>query len=571
MILFKKIKWKNFLSTGNTFVEIDLRKAQLTLLIGANGSGKSTMLDALCFALFNRPFRNIKKEQIVNTINDGGTLVELEFQIGTKMFKIIRGIKPIIFEIYSDGVLLNQDASSIDYQNVLEDQILRLNYRAFKQIAVLGSSSYQPFMQMRPRHRREVVEEILDIRVLSHMDVLTRNQQTELGKKIIEARHQCDLIESKYELETKHFQDLKNRSMGDIDIKKNKLQQNNDAKEQYLRKIQRLNDDYKKLEEDIQDKQKIENKLKQLEKLETKIEQNLTTHEKSLKFFEENDNCPTCTQKIQPEFRDEKIEYEKKKLTTLNDGMKDLVNEISKVEGKITEFDKLSQKMYDINIEMSKLNTSIDELKKFSDSLHNEILLLEGKEEDTKNIEEQLTNLKQQLEQTKIELNTIVEEKKYIDVIREILSDKGAKAKIIKKYLPIMNTLINQYLQSMDFFINFHLDEEFNETVKSRHRDVFDYNSFSEGEKMRIDLALVFTWRAIAKMKNSANTNLMVLDEIFDSSLDGQGTDDFFKIVRKMENENIFIISHKGDILFDKFTNIIKFEKEHNFTKLQYV
>jgi DNA repair exonuclease SbcCD ATPase subunit len=571
MILFKKIKWKNFLSTGNTFVEIDLRKAQLTLLIGANGSGKSTMLDALCFALFNRPFRNIKKEQIVNTINDGGTLVELEFQIGTKMFKIIRGIKPTIFEIYSDGVLLNQDASSIDYQNVLEDQILRLNYRAFKQIAVLGSSSYQPFMQMRPRHRREVVEEILDIRVLSHMDVLTRNQQTELGKKIIEARHQCDLIESKYELETKHFQDLKNRSMGDIDIKKNKLQQNNDAKEQYLRKIQRLNDDYKKLEEDIQDKQKTENKLKQLEKLETKIEQNLTTHEKSLKFFEENDNCPTCTQKIQPEFRDEKIEYEKKKLTTLNDGMKDLVNEISKVEGKITEFDKLSQKMYDINIEMSKLNTSIDELKKFSDSLHNEILLLEGKEEDTKNIEEQLTNLKQQLEQTKIELNTIVEEKKYIDVIREILSDKGAKAKIIKKYLPIMNTLINQYLQSMDFFINFHLDEEFNETVKSRHRDVFDYNSFSEGEKMRIDLALVFTWRAIAKMKNSANTNLMVLDEIFDSSLDGQGTDDFFKIVRKMENENIFIISHKGDILFDKFTNIIKFEKEHNFTKLQYV
>jgi len=571
MILFKKIKWKNFLSTGNTFVEIDLRKAQLTLLIGANGSGKSTMLDALCFALFNRPFRNIKKEQIVNTINDGDTLVEIEFQIGTKMFKIIRGIKPSIFEIYSDGVLLNQDASSVDYQNILEDQILRLNYRAFKQIAVLGSSSYQPFMQMRPRHRREVVEEILDIRVLSHMDVLTRNQQTELGKKIIEARHQCDLIESKYELETKHFQDLKNRSMGDIDIKKNKLQQNNDAKEQYLRKIQRLNDDYKKLEEGIQDKQKVENKLKQLEKLETKIEQNLTTHEKSLNFFEENDNCPTCTQKIQPEFRDEKIDYEKKKLVTLNDGMKDLVKEISKVEGRITEFNKVSQKMYDINIEMSKLNTSIDELKKFSDSLHNEILLLEGKEEDTKNIEEQLTSLKQQLEQTKIELNTIVEEKKYIDVIREILSDKGAKAKIIKKYLPIMNTLINQYLQSMDFFINFHLDEEFNETVKSRHRDVFDYNSFSEGEKMRIDLALVFTWRAIAKMKNSANTNLMVLDEIFDSSLDGQGTDDFFKIVRKMDNENIFIISHKGDILFDKFTNIIKFEKEHNFTRLQYV
>ena len=571
MILFKKIRWKNFLSTGNTPVEIDLRKSQLTLMIGANGSGKSTMLDALCFSLFNRPFRQIKKEQIVNTINNGDTLVELEFQVGTKMYKIIRGIKPNIFEIYCDGVLQNQDASSVDYQNVLEDQILRLNYRAFKQIAVLGSSSYQPFMQMRPRHRREVVEEILDIRVLSHMDSLTRNQQTELGKKIVEARHQCDLIESKYELETRHFEELKNRSMGDIDIKKNKLQQNDDAKEQYLRKIQKLDGEYKQLEEDIKEKDKVESKRKQLEKLETKIEQNLHTHEKRLKFFEENDNCPTCTQKIQPEFKDEKIDYEKKKLVTLNDGMKDLVKELSKVENKITDLNKISNKMYDINIEMSKLNTSIDEIKKFSDSLHNEIILLEGKEEDGKDVEGQLQELKKQLEETKLELNKIVEEKKYIDVIREILSDKGAKAKIIKKYLPIMNTLINQYLQSMDFFVNFHLDEEFNETVKSRHRDVFDYNSFSEGEKMRIDLALVFTWRSIAKMKNSANTNLMVLDEIFDSSLDGQGTDDFFKIVRKMEKENIFIISHKGDILFDKFTNIIKFEKEHNFTRLQYV
>src|SRR5210317_2156990 len=481
MILFKNIRWKNFLSTGNTPVEIDLRKSQLTLMIGANGSGKSTMLDALCFSLFNRPFRQIKKEQIINTINNGDTLVELEFQVGTKMYKIIRGIKPNIFEIYCDGVLQNQDASSVDYQNVLEDQILRLNYRAFKQIAVLGSSSYQPFMQMRPRHRREVVEEILDIRVLSHMDSLTRNQQTELGKKIVEARHQCDLIESKYELETRHFEELKNRSIGDIDIKKNKLQQNDDAKEQYLRKISKLDGEYKKLEEDIKEKDKIESKRKQLEKLENK-----------------------------------NIDYEKKKHVTLNDGMKDLVKKLSKVENKITDLNKISNKMYDINIEMSKLNTSIDEIKKFSDSLHNEILLLEGKEEDSKDVEGQLQELKTQLEETKLELNKIVEEKKYIDVIREILSDKGAKAKIIKKYLPIMNTLINQYLQSMDFFVNFHLDEEFNETVKSRHRDVFDYNSFSEGEKMRIDLALVFTWRSIAKMKNSANTNLMVLDEIFD-------------------------------------------------------
>ena len=568
MILFKKIRWKNFLSTGSQFVEIELNKSQMTLMIGANGSGKSTMLDALCFALFNRPFRQIKKEQIVNTINNGDTVVELEFQVGTKNFKIIRGIKPSIFEIYSDGVLQNQNASSVDYQKILEDQILRLNYRAFKQIAVLGSSSYQPFMQMRPRHRREVVEEILDIRVLTHMDILTRNQQTDLGKQIVEARHQCDLIESKHELQTKHFNELKNRSSGDSDIKKAKLQENKDATESYLRKSKRLEEEYKELEISVSTRPQYESKLKQLEKLETKIEQNLKTHERNLEFFEQNDNCPTCTQKIEETFRDKKIEQERTVVVTLNQGMKDLVAELAKTETKITEFNGISDKLYENKISLSKVESSLKELKRFSDSLHNEILLLDGKNEDDKDIEKSLVDLQEQLEQTKLELVRITEEKKYLDVAREILSDKGAKAKIIKKYLPIMNSLINQHLQSMDFFVSFYLDEEFKEEVKSRHRDTFDYNNFSEGEKMRIDLALVFTWRAIAKMKNSANTNLMVLDEIFDSSLDGQGTDDFFKIVNKMGKENIFIISHKGDILFDKFTNIIQFKKEHNFTEL---
>ena len=569
MILFKKIRWKNFLSTGSQFVEIELNKSQLTLMIGANGSGKSTMLDALCFALFNRPFRQIKKEQIVNTINNADTVVELEFQVGTKNFKIIRGIKPAIFEIYSDGVLQNQNASSVDYQKILEDQILRLNYRAFKQIAVLGSSSYQPFMQMRPRHRREVVEEILDIRVLTHMDILTRNQQTDLGKQIVEARHQCDLIESKHELQTKHFNELKNRSSGDSDIKKAKLQENKDATESYLRKSERLEEEYKELEISVSTRPQYETKLKQLEKLETKIEQNLKTHERNLEFFEQNDNCPTCTQKIEETFRDKKIEQERTVVVTLNQGMKDLMAELAKTETKITEFNGISNKLYENKIDLSKVESSLKELKRFSDSLHNEILLLDGKNEDDKDIEKSLVDLQEQLKQTKIELVRITEEKKYLDVAREILSDRGAKAKIIKKYLPIMNSLINQHLQAMDFFVSFYLDEEFKEEVKSRHRDTFDYNNFSEGEKMRIDLALVFTWRAIAKMKNSANTNLLILDEIFDSSLDGQGTDDFFKIVRNMGKENIFIISHKGDILFDKFTNIIQFKKEHNFTELK--
>ena len=571
MIKFKRVRYKNFLSTGQQFIEIELDKSSTTLVVGENGAGKSTMLDALCFGLFQRPFRNIKKDQLINSINEKECIVEVEFTVGQKDYKIIRGIKPNIFEIYCDGVLQNQDASSVDYQNVLEDQILRLNYRAFKQIAVLGSSSYQPFMQMRPRHRREVVEEILDIRVLTHMDILTRNQQTDLGKQIVEARHQCDLIESKHELQTKHYNDLKNRSTGDIDIKKQKLQENKDATESYLRKVERLEEEYKQLESSTSERPQYETKLKQLEKLETKIEQNLETHKKSLDFFEQNDNCPVCTQKIEEQFRDEKIEKERAKVVTLNQGMKDLVSELSKVENKIIEFNGISDKIYENKIQMSKVESSLKELKRFTDTLHNEILLLEGKDEDDKDIVMNLVRLKDQLEETKVELDKITEEKKYLDVVREILSDRGAKAKIIKKYLPIMNSLINQYLQSMDFFVSFHLDEEFKETVKSRHRDTFDYNNFSEGEKMRIDLALVFTWRAIAKMKNSANTNLMVLDEIFDSSLDGQGTDDFFKIVNKMGKENIFIISHKGDILFDKFTNIIKFEKEHNFTKLQNV
>jgi len=571
MIIFKKIRWKNFLSTGNTFIEIDLNKSQTTLIIGPNGSGKSTLLDALCFSLFNRPFRNIKKEQMVNTINSNDTIVELEFTTGTKYYKIRRGVKPTIFEIYCDGVLLNQEASSVDYQNILEDQILKLNYRAFKQVITLGSSSYQPFMQMKPRYRREVVEEILDIRVLTHMDILTRNQQTDLTSKITEARHQCDIVQSKYDLEYKHLQELKNRSLDDIDLKKNNLEKNTNAQREYLEKIRQLDNDYNQLQDNIKDKEIVEKKLKELSKLETKIETNLKSHERSLKFFEENDSCPTCTQKLEPKFRGEKRVFEKGKILTLNDGMKKLVEEITKTEDKLTNIDKISKKMYDIQIEMSKINTSIEGLKNHSDGLHNEIVLLENRDKDTTTIEKELEDFKQELEKTKIELDKVIEKKKYVDVIREILSDRGAKAKIIKKYLPIMNTLINQYLQSMDFFISFHLDEEFNETVKSRFRDTFDYNSFSEGEKMRIDLALVFTWRAIAKMKNSTNTNLMILDEIFDSSLDGQGTDDFFKIIKQMTNENIFIISHKGDILFDKFTNIIKFEKEHNFTRLQNV
>ena len=568
MITFKKIKWRNFLSTGNTPIEIDLDKAPTTLIIGGNGSGKSTLLDALCFVLFNRPFRLIKKDQIVNSINNSDAEVEVTFTVGTKLYKVVRGIKPNKFEIYSDGEMINQDASTIDYQKYLETNIMKLNYRSFIQVVILGSSSYEPFMKMKPRYRREVVEEILDIRVFGLMDLILRSQQSALQKDITEIKHKCDLIETKHELETKRFNDLSSRNVNDKDYKQQLISKNEESLKKYQEEIQKVNEEIANNHNALVGQEDIQKKASKLYKLETKIEQNIATHNKSLEFFSENNTCPVCTQEIDEQFRYDKQGELKSKVETLNDGMEKLMKEIVNTETKVKGFDKVTEKIQDLNLQLAKINTSVEQLKSYSDRIHEEILLLENKDVDSSEIQKELDNLKLELEANKKSLDEVIEKKNYVDILRDILNDKGAKARIIKKYLPIMNSLINQYLQSMDFFVSFHLDEEFNETVKSRFRDTFVYNNFSEGEKMRIDLALLFTWRTIAKMKNSTNTNLLVLDEIFDSSLDAQGTDDFFKILATLKNENVFIISHKGDILFDKFTNIVKFDKESNFTKL---
>ena len=568
MITFKKIRWKNFLSTGNTPIEIDLRKSNTTLIIGANGSGKSTLLDALCYGLFNRPFRMIKKEQMVNTINNGDSEIEIEFDVGTKSYKIIRGIKPNKFEIYQNGELLNQHASTIDYQKYLEKNIMKCNYRSFIQVVILGSSSYEPFMKMKPRYRREVVEEILDIRVFGLMDLILRSQQSDLQKKVTEVRHQCEMIKAKYETEAKHLKSLQQRNIGDQTRKQEMIEKNNAASVNYHKKIKEHNEEIIKAQDCIKDRDKVDSKVNKLAKLEAKIETNLLNNKRTLEFLQENETCPTCTQDIDKEFKTEKMAQIGHKINTLDTGLKDLLSEIVKTETQVNEYNAVSQKIRDLNIEISKVETSLEGIKQHSDQIHEEITDLEQYKNDSQSIELDLEEMRKEIKIAETNLEQVVEEKKYVDIIREILNDKGAKSKIIKKYIPIMNTLINQYLQSMDFFVSFHLDEEFKETVKSRHRDTFDYNDFSEGEKMRIDLALLFTWRAIAKMKNSTNTNLLVLDEIFDSSLDGQGTDDFFKILKDLTKENIFIISHKGDILFDRFTNIIKFEKEHNFTKI---
>ena len=568
MIYFKKLRWRNFLSTGNQFIEIDLAKSPSTLIIGTNGAGKSTMLDALCFTLFNRAFRDIKKEQLVNTINQNDCELEVEFETSNKKYKVVRGIKPNKFEIYCNDVLLNQDASNVDYQNMLEQNILKCNYRAFCQVVILGSTSYEPFMHLRARYRREVVEEILDIRVFSHMDLLLRQKQGELTKSVVDVKHRYELLNEKYELQKKHFEEIQNRDKSDVKDKKQQLKENEQSNYEYNQKLQLLNEKIISTKAEIWGSEKIFKKEKELDKLETKIEHKLEKEKRDVEFFEKNDNCPTCTQPIDLRFKQTEIYEGKKKISELEEGLQQLSTEMNKTKEKIKEYKAIEKRLNDLDISVAKVNTSISEINRHSNRLDIEIQKLENTDNNSNEIQKELEQIKEDLKIVNVEKNKAVEEKKYIDIAREILNDTGVKANIIKKYVPIINNLINRYLQSLDFFVNFQLDEEFNETIRSRFRDTFNYNSFSEGEKLRIDLALLFTWRSIAKMKNSTNTNLLILDEIFDSSLDMQGTDDFFRILKTLQNENTFIISHKGDILFDRFTNIIKFEKEHNFTRL---
>ena len=493
MIVFKKIKYQNFLSSGNIPIEIELDKASTTLIVGTNGSGKSTLLDALCFALFNKPFRIIKKEQMVNTINNSEAMVEVEFMVGTKSYNVRRGIKPNIFEIICDGEQLNQDASTIDYQKYLEQNIMKLNYRSFIQVVILGSSSYEPFMKMKPRYRREVVEEILDIRVFGLMDLILRSQQSDLQKKLTEVRHQCELIKSKYETEAKYLKSMEQAGNDNQTVALKKIEENDQNRLDYEQKLQKLNEEIAVSQNELKGKDDTASKLKELEKLETKIEQNVSTHKKTLDFFKDNDNCPVCTQKIDEQFKGEKCESEQNTILKLEGGLQQLVEEISKHEQKVFAFDKVSNKISNMNLEIAKIGSSLEALKRHSDQIQLDISNASKKNTDIEGIKRDLDDLSAELGVADANLIDVQEEKDYVDVLRTILNDKGAKAQIIRKYVPIMNQLINKYLQQMDFFVSFHLDEEFNETVKSRFRDTFNYNNFSEGEKMRIDLALYYS------------------------------------------------------------------------------
>ena len=567
MITFESIEWKNFLSTGNSANKVLLNKSTTTLIIGKNGEGKSTILDALCFALFGKPFRNINKGQLVNSINGKNCLVEVKFNVNNKDYKVIRGIKPNKFEIWCDDEMINQDAAAKDYQKVLEQQILKLNYKTFTQVVILGSASFVPFMQLASWQRREVIEDILDIRIFSTMNQLLKEKASDTKSEITRIESELSNAKAKVDAQQTLIKTITQAKADVVARLQNKINENNDSIVQTQSEIQQLVTDIATLSNQITSKDKVVDDIDKAKTIKTKLSQKVETCEHDAEFFSENDVCPQCSQGISEDYKSriihdlhEKMKDSNKKineLETVLEGLMEKQNSINAIIGKIT----------DKNIELSTKNSTVSLLNKQNKQLQVEI---ETHNSDTTNVDEEKQKLKElaQDAMAKIKSKTALLDQRNLEEVASILlKDTGIKTAIIREYLPVMNKLINKYLNAMDAYIHFELDEAFNEIVKSRFRDEFTYASFSEGEKMRIDLAILFTWRQIAKMKNSVNTNLLLLDEIFDSSLDTAGTDYFLNLMNSFgENSNIFVISHKGDQLFDKFRSVIKFEKRNDFS-----
>ena len=565
MINFKYVRWKNFLSTGNQFIEIQLDKNPTTLIIGENGAGKSTILDALCFGLFGKPFRTISKNQLVNSVNNSSTSVEVEFTIGTRHYKVIRNIKPNKFEIYQNDKLMSLEANVRDYQKILEQQILKLNYRSFTQVVILGSSTFVPFMQLRSTHRREVVEEILDIQIFSTMNVLLKQKMKSVVEELREIEYQYDIISEKISLQENYIDDIQKNKDDIIKEKESAFNTNKYHIREKTEEIESLEGDSKLLADDLIGEEQNKEKRSKLKDISVTLNDKFDRNRKMIFFLKDNDDCPTCKQHIDETFKSETIKEKNEQQKELSKGLTKLHDQLERLDTYVDTHKAARKFIRENDIEIAKLKSSVTELEKFNAKLQQEINILTSgtvSEDDTKKLD------RYKRDEIKIERqkSDLKDEKSYLDAIKVILQDTGIKTKIIKQYLPVMNNLINKYLTSMEFYVNFTLNENFEETIKSRYRDEFTYSSFSEGEKMRIDLSLLFTWRAIAKMKNSANTNLLILDEIFDSSLDGTGTDEFLKILNTLGDENVFVISHKQDVLADKFKSTIKFEKVKNFS-----
>ena len=565
MIHFKYVRWRNFLSTGNQFTEIQLDRNNTTLIIGENGAGKSTILDALCFGLFGKPFRNINKPQLLNSVNGGSCEVEVEFRIGSKEVKVVRGIKPNKFEIYINGKMYNQDANVRDYQKYLEQQILKLNYRSFTQVVILGSSTFIPFMQLKARHRREVVEEILDIQIFSLMNMLVKQRMKTIAEDIREMDYSIKLNREKISLQEKYISEVKQNK--DKLVEEKTLLISSNEEEVFNRNLEnnKLNQEKDKWLTEIADKDKVVSTMSKLNNLKSTLREKKNSNAKMVEFFENNDICPTCEQTL--DNSEEMIALKEKEVSKFSAALKELEDKITESKGRQKIINEIVEKIRESEVQVAKNNQSVVQLEKFNATLSSEIEQL-ADEELSKSDYDKLKRLNKKMKGLDEQKSKLREDQTYADAVRNMLQDTGIKTKIIKQYLPIMNKLINTYLTSMEFYVNFTLNENFEETIKSRYRDEFTYASFSEGEKMRIDLALLFTWRAVAKMKNSTNTNLLILDEIFDSSLDGTGTDEFLKILNTLGDENVFVISHKQDALADKFRSTIKFEKIKNFSHI---
>jgi DNA repair exonuclease SbcCD ATPase subunit len=570
MILFKQITYRNFLSSGNQPTQIKFTEQPTTLIVGANGSGKSTMLDALCFSLFNKAFRKITKGQLVNSTNEKECLVEIEFSIGTREYKVVRGIKPNIFEIWIDGVLQNQAAASTDQQKQLEDNILKLNYKSFTQIVILGSASFVPFMQLSTAHRREVVEDLLDIRIFSAMNAVIKDKIKNTNDKIKELSLKQSMTEEKVEMQKEFIESIEKSGNENIEKKKDKIT----SIATYIDQLTAENGQKvlvvsENLQPQLQDLLDASKKLKKLSNLKGKISEKVSSITEQHKFFNNNSVCPTCTQTIEEDFRLNKVSESETKAKELQQGYNELKEAIQQEEKREREFNVVSKEINSLNNEISNNNVKISQLNKQSRDLEQEIQDIANKIKNRNVEREALTELEQSLNLIEIEKANQKENITYYDFANFLMKDGGIKSKIIKQYLPLMNKQINKYLQMMDFYINFTLDEEFKENIKSPIHEDFTYESFSEGEKMRINLAILFTWRELARMKNSVNTNLLILDEVFDSSLDFMGTDYFTKIIKYViKNTNIFVISHKTDELIDKFDRIVKFEKIKGFSKM---
>jgi DNA repair exonuclease SbcCD ATPase subunit len=567
VINFRSVCWKNFLSTGNSPNKVLLNRSQTTLIIGKNGEGKSTILDALCFSLFGKPFRNINKGQLVNSINGKGCSVEVEFDINGKEYKIVRGIKPNVFEIWQDGEMINQDAASRDYQKILEQQILKLNYKTFTQVVILGSASFVPFMQLPTSQRREVIEDILDIRIFSTMNSLLKEKVQETKDAIAKVENEISTAKTKVDAQTQLIKTINEAKTSAIETIATKIAANNAEILSAEGEIELILSEINTLKASINDKETVTEDIDKAKSIRSKLLQKIETCEHNTEFFSEHDVCPSCNQDIAEEYKQAIVQDLNKKLEDNNSKIGELETVLTKLNSQLSKITEIQSQITDKNIELSTRNSTITLLNKQIKEMQVEI---ESAKTDTTNIDEEKTKLKELATEaiTKIHTKTTLQEQRNLEEVANILlKDTGIKTAIIREYLPIMNKLINKYLQAMDAYIHFELDEAFNESVKSRFRDDFTYASFSEGEKMRIDLAILFTWRQIAKMKNSVNTNLLLLDEIFDSSLDTAGTDYFLNLMNQFgENTNIFVISHKGDQLFDKFRSVIKFEKRNDFS-----